>query len=352
MKIPAIYILFIAAIILISANVAYGAAATTSVADNYYVDCALNVSLVNQDPYPAQPDSYVDVVFQVSWKGSFVCNGTTFQMLMSYPFSLDGNDNGMRNIPTDTYVQDYKKDWMVPYHLRVDKDALDGNAEVKVLYSPGIVGNDTPTVRKFNITIQDARTMFDAVLQDVTGSDVSIAIANAGKYSANSVVVRVPQQDDFSVTGTDGQMVGNLASGDYTIVGFTISPKFQQARLMNQSPQAGPLRNSNASFETQGAKSLKFEIYYTDNIGIRRVVNMSLPYAESTSGNFSARLRNSTGSFSRSSGTNSSAVWIIVAIVIIAAVSIVYLKFFRKPKEKLQHKKDEIPDWIKKSRGK
>lgn len=349
MKIPkySVYMLFTVAIILLSINVSHGAGlgATTSVADNYYVNCALNVSLVNQDPYPAQPNSYVNIVFQVSWLQNYVCNGSRFELVQSYPFSLDGND-WVRILPDDTYIQDYKKDWMVPYRLRIDKDALDGDAEVEVHYSPGIWDNSTPAIKKFNITIRDARTIFDAVLQDVSGSEVSIAIANAGKYAANAVVVRVPQQDDFLVTGTDGQMVGNLAAGDYTVVSFSIAPK-----------AAGFSRNAsigNASFR-QGPRDLKLEIYYTDNIGIRRVVNISLPYAAaSTNGNFSARLRNSSaaGSFATRSGNNSSAVCIIVAMAAIAAVSVVYFKFFRRPKEKPQHKKDEVPDWIRKSRGK
>ena len=352
MKISRCIMLIAGVLLLINISYAIGTSSVSSGA-KYFTDCALNATLVNQNPYPAQPDSYVDIVFQVSWLQNYVCNGSRFELVMSYPFSLDEN-NSLRILPTDTYVQDYKTDWMVPYHLRVDKDALDGDAEVEVRYSPGIWGNDTPSIKKFNITIEDARTAFDAVLQDIQGSDVSIAIANSGKYAANSVVVRIPQQEDFTVSGTDGQMVGNLASGDYTVVGFSISQKLTQNGFRNAS-----FRNmSNAGFINQSPRKLKFDIYYTDNIGERRIVNMELPYI--VSGNSSIGIRNSSatnGNFQgRTSGSagSSSGILLVVAIACIAAVFIVYMKFFRHPKNKAEkpQKKDEVPDWIKKSRGK
>ncbi len=351
-------LMIIAGLVLLLANIAYAPGSSnsaSSVADSYYADCALNVTLVNQNPYPAQPDSYVDVVFQVNWMQNYVCNGSRFEMLMSYPFSLDGNASGLRTLPDDTYIQDYKKDWMVPYHLRVDKDALDGESDVEVQLSPGIWSNSTPMIRHFNITIQDARTAFDAVMQDITGSQVSIAIANAGKYTANSVVVRIPDQQDFSTTGTSGQMVGNLASGDYTVVGFTITPKLAQpAGFRNAS---SPRNFGNESFGPV-SKNLKFDVYYTDNIGIRRVANMELPYAISSSGNFT-RLRNSSaaGNFQGAGRTNGTSAFgsgtlLIIGIVCIIVVFLVYMKFFRRKAEKHHQEKGETPDWVRNAKSK
>jgi len=352
-------LIIIAGLIVLLANIAYAPGSSnsaSSAADSYYVGCALNVSLVNQNPYPAQPDSYVDVVFQVNWLQNYVCNGSRFELIPSYPFSLDGNDS-LRVLPDDLYIQSNKEDWMIPYKLRVDKDALDGNNEIEVRYSPGLWENGTLMYRKFNISVQDARTMFDAVLQEIQGSEVSIAIANAGKYAANSVVVRIPEQEDFMVTGTDGQMVGNLESGDYTVVGFSISEKFAQAGLRNASQQARP--REPGMINMTSSKKLKFDIYYTDNIGERRVVNMEVPYSTKTNlsmmGNSSMR-RN--GNFQGATGSNSSkssGTFLIIAIVCIVAVLIIYLKFFRHPGKKreelLRKGRSEEPEWVRSAKA-
>lgn len=339
-------------IILIAANVT-NAQSKSSSSDKYFIGCAMNVTMVNQNPYPAQPDSYVDVVFQVSWLQNYVCNGSRFELVTDYPFSLD-SQSAARLLPDDTYIQDYKKDWMVPYKLRVDKDALDGDNEIEVKYSPGIWPNETPMTQKFNIKIEDARTDFDAVLQDITGSDVSIAIANSGKYTANSVVVRIPEQENFVVDGTDGQMVGNLESGDYTVVGFTITQK--------EFAGSNFSKNSNFSRTQQmpqnpSQKTLKFDIYYTDNIGERRVVNMELPF-KTNSGNQTAAFSrgNFQGTRSATTGTassSSSGTLLIGAIAFIVIVSIVYLIIRRRSKKKgKSNEKGETPDWMKNAKAK
>ena len=74
-----------------------------------------------------------------------------------------------------------------------------------------------------DIDVADAQTNFDLVVQDSTSSEVSLAIANVGKNTANSMIVRIPEQNGFRVTGTNGQMVGNLDSGDYTIASFSLA---------------------------------------------------------------------------------------------------------------------------------
>jgi hypothetical protein len=305
-------------------------------------DCNLQVSLLNQDPIPAIPGDYVKVVFQISGLEKDACTGAQFRINPSYPFSLD-EDAQTLYMPGQTWTSsNYKSSWTIPYTLRVASDALDGTHDLNVLY-----GEDNLDLSKsFNITVQDSRTSFDAVIQDASSSEVSIAIANIGKYTANSVVVRIPQQDNFRATDTDGQMVGSLDSGDYTIVSFALS---QTARK---------------SMTNSSSNLLQFDIYYTDALGERRVVNMDLPLNLRTSaenmsgttfsGEFGARKTQNTSIFSSNyfKGT-------IIVLILVAGF---YLykknpKKFKKAKEKInqifhkeksgsEHSK-ELPDWIK-----
>ena len=297
-------------------------------------ECRLNITMINQDPYPAIPGDYVKVVFQVSGVQNPSCGGVKFELIPSYPFSIDGGES-TKTLEGSTWVADYNTYWMIPYKLRVDKGALDGESEIEVRYS---VGNSNLYIQKeFSITIEDSRTNFDAVIQESTTSEVSIAIANIGKYIANSVVVRIPEQENFRATGIDGQMVGNLDAGDYTIVSFSVSPK----RIMT------------GNRTMQSSSNLKFDIYYTDGIGERRIVNMELPLAMENSNitaatniaNFAGRTNNRTSGFKWT-------VWYTGATI--ALVLIILSFIIHKIRKKKHHKnnKQDDPDWIKKSKEK
>jgi len=322
--------------------------------------CNLNVSLINQNPYPAIPNSYVEVVFQASGVENIQCGGVKFELIPSYPFSLDENAS-LITLEDKTYVYGYKSDWVIPYKLRIDKDALDGSAEIEVHYSPGNWKADSYITKKFNIEIQDSRTNFDAVIQEVSGSDVSIAIANIGKYTANSVVVRIPEQESFRASGTDGQMVGNLESGDYTVVGFSISPKSGGAKNSSRT---------NTQTNSQGlSTTLNFDVYYTDNIGERRVINMKLPLSMLSTGNLSIQ---GTGNFAGRSAQTSSAwysSWLNWAIIlgILIVGFIIYKKYPKQTKDFLNkikktfNKKNsqsnlahssKSPDWVRNAKEK
>src|SRR6056297_446729 len=61
---------------------------TLPVSSQQSTACNLNVSLINQDPYPVLPGNYVEVVFQVSGVDNTDCKGAKFELLEDYPFSL------------------------------------------------------------------------------------------------------------------------------------------------------------------------------------------------------------------------------------------------------------------------
>ncbi|MBR9704620.1 hypothetical protein GOV12_04355 [Candidatus Pacearchaeota archaeon] len=288
--------------------------------------CELNLTILNQDPYPAIPNEYVDVVFQLRGLSNSNCKGARIELVPNYPFSLDEN-NSLREIKGSTYIPNYKNEWMIPYKVRIDKDALDGENILEIRYAPGIWGEDSYLTKKFNINIQDSRTTFDAVIQEMSGSDISIAIANTGKYTANSVVIRIPEQSAYRAQGTSGQMVGNLDSGDYTIVSFSITKS-----------------RSNEN------NNLLFDIYYTDILGIRRTVNieMSLDTGGLIGGNYSREDMMNNRNFQRNRDSGWS-IWytIIIIVIILITIIIFYKKYKKSSHKKNSHNSGSTPSWIK-----
>jgi hypothetical protein len=153
------------------------------------------------------------------------------------------------------------------------------------------------------------------------------------------MIVKIPNQESFVVSGTNGQMVGNLESGDYSIVSFSVS-------------KVG-----------RSASDLTIEIDYTDSIGERRTIlkqvqlNSQVLSSNVTgmpsgmSGNFAG------GEFPQQGKTNSNNyVKIGILLIVIVALGFVYLKYSKKIKElfkKINFKKknkvgsSEIPSWVK-----
>lgn len=284
-----------------------------------------------------------------------------FKLEPKYPFSLDPGSDSVQIIEGSLYVGESKTYWAIPYNVRVAGDTIKGDYKLKLLYHIG--SNKNPESfyigDEFNISVMDTKTSFDAIIQEVTGSDVSIAIANTGKYTANSVVVKVPEQESFSVSGVDGQMVGNLETGDYTIVGFSV---IQKREMISKDV-------TDSNIPKTSSNKLKFDIYYTDNIGERRTVNMELPLNM----NMGNSTIGGTGNFAGRKSTQSNFSWykILVILALLIGGYFIYKKYPKKTKDLLNiiitktknifKKKDsqdnsnylsKTPEWIKNAKEK
>lgn len=200
---------------------------------------SIQVESLKYEPYPVNPDEYFTLWISAKKTGSGT-SAVTFELMPAYPFSLDSNEEATRH-----FGALMGESALLEYKIRVDKDAVMGENQIELRYK--LDGSTAWISKSFDITVDDAQTSFDAVIQDIEGSTISLALANTGKNIANSVIVKIPEQDNFVAVGTAGQMVGNLDDGDYTIVGFDVN-KIQQST----------------------GNVIIFQIDYTDNIGERR----------------------------------------------------------------------------------
>ena len=133
----------------------------------------------------------------------------------------------------------------------VEKDESKGNIKIKIGYSND--NSNSFSYTDYNVSIAETRTDFDLVVQDISENSVSIGIVNSGRNAASSVVVKIPEQDEFSVTGTNANIIGDLNKGDFTLATFKLVPKSR-----DEAP-------------------LKVEIDYTDSIGNRYTVEKEVP---------------------------------------------------------------------------
>ncbi len=207
----------------------------------------LKIQEVRQDPFPANPGEYLDLYLKIDNVGGSVSK-PQFEFILSYPFSLDPtNSKEFAGIDPGEKVT-------LHYKIRVDKNALPGDYEIEFrahisekIYYPYY----------FTVRVDDVTSAFDVALHEVTKEGVSLAISNIGKNVANSITVRLDNQQDFDLLGPSSTIIGNLNAGDYTLLNLFVAPK--------------PV------FEINSQPKLNLEIDYTDTTGNRRTVQKEIP---------------------------------------------------------------------------
>ena len=301
---------------------------------NYTVDSnygGIQVSSLKYEPYPANPGDYVDVWIKTKI-GSLV-DYAKFEVLDSFPFSVDNSENPIRE------YEDFSGDVVMHYKVRVDEDAVEGINQLKLKIISSEF-SDSGSIYFMDIEVADAQTDFDLVVQDSTSSEISLAIANIGKNTANSMIVRIPEQDSYKVTGTNGQMIGNLESGDYTITSFSLTS-------VGRNPG-----------------NLIVQIDYTDSIGVRRSLLKEVQFGSQSSlnmtGNFSSTTKNFPGGdFPGMQSKKPKWPYFLAGGLLLLIIGFfVYGKykksiksFFNREKKNVS-KDTDVPEWIKKVKEK
>ncbi len=188
--------------------------------------CDLDASLVNQDPYPAIPGEYVKVVFQLTGLENPDCEGAIFDLDLKYPFSSD--EPTEKVLPGTTYAYNYSSIWLLPYKLRIDKDALEGANKLEVKYKPGTDKSSSFYIKEsFDIEVEDVRTDFEVYIKDYdedTGT-MTFEILNIGDNDVEALTVEIPEQENITVKGSSTTILGSLDSNEDTTFDFKVVPK-------------------------------------------------------------------------------------------------------------------------------
>jgi len=213
--------------------------------------CNLGVSLLNQDPYPAVPGDYVKLVFQVEGVENSECQNVVFELIPQYPISFDPGVESKVTIKGGTFTKDFTSFLMVPFKVRVDSDALNGDTPFEVSYSDGLI-SPTKKLKDFNLYVEDVRVDFELNIKDYDYSTntLTLEILNIGENDVGAVTIEIPEQENIEVKGSNKNIVGALDSNDYTTADFE------------------------AILKEEGQVNLI--VYYTDEIGTRRAKDESV----------------------------------------------------------------------------
>jgi hypothetical protein len=189
--------------------------------------CNLNATLFNQDPYPAIPGDYVKLVFQVTGVDNPECSNIYFQLLPQYPISFDPNTSSEVMIKGGGFVTDYSSYLQVPFKVRVDENAVEGDNEIKAVFS-GYKGTEkTLSIeQKFNLNVEDTRVDFDVFVKDYNydTNAITLQVLNTGNSDIEALTVEIPTNQAVKIKGANKNVIGSLDSNEYTTTDFQILP--------------------------------------------------------------------------------------------------------------------------------
>jgi hypothetical protein len=209
--------------------------------------CNPSITLLNQDPYPANPGEYVRIVFQVSNIDNSECGDINFRLLEGYPIVFDPNENGIRIFRRVDYMRDFSSSIMIPYRVRVDPNAIDGSGEIEVQIQAGRVG---PILKRFDLEIKDMSPSFEVFVEDYDPSrnQITFQILNTGNINVQALAIQVPRQENIVIKGSNRVIVGDLDSNEYTTATFEAQPKKGDIRLMIHYTDENNVRRSIEEF--------------------------------------------------------------------------------------------------------
>ncbi|MCS7106225.1 MAG: hypothetical protein NZ942_02835 [Candidatus Aenigmarchaeota archaeon] len=218
------------------------------------------LEIISVEPYSLKAGEKVEMKFTLTNKGSNQINNIIFTWSSQGNIILPVGSGNRIFIPS-----------------------IEGNSNYEIKTEVSVSPSITPGIYPLNVLIQytdktganqtinlivgievSSETDFDVSVEEMTSSSLTLAVANTGAYTAYSVIVKIPSQENLRVIGSSSSILGNLNAGDYTLATFQIFIPNFTANFTGEIPQ--PARN----FTRPG--SFIVEISYTDALGIRRVV--------------------------------------------------------------------------------
>jgi len=216
--------------------------------------CPFKISLLNQDPYPAIPGDYVDVVFQVKEISDPDCGILSVQLKEVYPFSLDPGESSTKEIRTGVFDEDFGDFFLATYKIRVSKDALEGNNTIEVL----VFNDQYPTTsfsKEFEIKIEDSLTEFEIHVKDYSfeTKKLVLEVLNIGEKDVEAVTIEIPNQENVQIFGSDKVIVGSVDSNEEETASFEGDLKTGQIKvILKYTDQIGERRILETSVEFKG----------------------------------------------------------------------------------------------------
>ncbi|MBN2881310.1 COG1361 S-layer family protein [Candidatus Woesearchaeota archaeon] len=184
------------------------------------VDTAyIRLTLLNQDPDPAEPGKYLELRWKVTKFGNDKLEDLKFELQPEYPFSFDKVDTPIKTVGTWMGTSDTDEYYTLYYKIKVADDALEGDYDLDLGYSygDGLVTTQTYTVRvgekiEPELVLGEVKSSPIKLLGDTSENQISIELLNIGDDSAENVYASLDLPDGFksSYSYSTEKNLGNI----------------------------------------------------------------------------------------------------------------------------------------------
>lgn len=192
----------------------------------------LAVSLLRYEPYPVMPGQWADVYVTIRNVGESTASNVTVIAQPRYPFDKIALVSGaspvvygsVQSTKYDTsagVVNSNTSQTIVHYKVHVVADAANDTYPLRIVI--GASSNNVSSVFTVPITVQPVRTTFDTSIVRSAPDRTVIALQNSGVRLARAVTVDLRGASASASTGATSALIGDLASGDVTQVGFALN---------------------------------------------------------------------------------------------------------------------------------
>ncbi len=174
-----------------------------------------DIQLLKYDPLPAEAGTYVDVWIKIENTGSSSLRNVICTLVEEYPFSLDPNEDAIRDIGTIPV-----DDWSIlQYKVRVADDAVRGWNELALNCST----NKGETSETFEININSGSAFAvgsitadpSKMTSDMKDAQLTVEIQNVGEADAKLITAQINPPAGFtpSESYSDRVNLGTIESG-------------------------------------------------------------------------------------------------------------------------------------------
>ena len=188
------------------------------------VACKITPTLINQDPYLATPGDYVKLVFQLDGLANPECGKVEFELLEKYPLIFDPNTEAKVIVSSGIYAKDFSSDLIVPYKVRIDEDALDGDNPIEVQFKYGN-GLDYET-KQFNLNVEGAKADFEMHIKHYSyvTKILTLEVLYLGESDIQALTLEIPKQENIEIKNSNRNNIGDLDVNEYTTADFEAIP--------------------------------------------------------------------------------------------------------------------------------
>lgn len=256
-----------------------GSKTSNSVELNIDIQSKNKLEITNIDNEVINPGQTTDVTYTLENKGENKLTNIEFSWENKDGLILPvGQDN---SIIIDSLNSNEIKE--ITFKIKADSNANPGLYKIEntILFSENSGTQKLETTSGLYI---GGSTEFDISVSNVEGQEYTFALANIGLNPANSVIVSVPKQSSWMTLSQDKNVIGDLSTGDYTIVSFQLQNKNMNiTKNMNRDDTE---LKQNFRRDINKENILKINVEYTDTQGNRIIEEKELeinPNYKSTS---------------------------------------------------------------------